>query len=61
MQLYYFCCVCFRKTVTRGVGRETQTDFKTSMRKQISRCNEPIRKVIYNFLLTERESILKVL
>jgi len=49
------------KTVTRGVNREVHDDFKSLMTRQIQRSNQPIRRIIFEFLSNAKESILKTL
>lgn len=47
-----------QRTVTRGVNKGVKEDFRATMEKQISRSNEPIEKVIYQFLTEEKSLIL---
>jgi len=53
--------VAAKKTVTRGVNKEVQDDFKSAVMRQVKKSHQPVRNVIYHFLCNERERILEVL
>merc|ERR1712168_740439 len=41
-----------KKTVTRGVNKEVQDDFKCAFLRQVGKSHQPVHNVIYNFLCT---------
>ncbi|XP_060067611.1 integrator complex subunit 10-like [Ylistrum balloti] len=48
-----------QRTVTRGVNKNVKEDFKHTMEKQVARSEENIDALIRNFLLEERQQIIK--
>ncbi|XP_065643823.1 integrator complex subunit 10 isoform X4 [Hydra vulgaris] len=50
-----------KHTITRGVNKEAQNDFKASVMRQVAKSNEPIKSLIFQFLRNEKEAILGVM
>jgi len=50
-----------KKNVTRGVNKGVQGDFKSAIVRQVQKCDEPIKKLIFDFLCDEKDAILDAL
>lgn len=46
-----------RRIGTRGADKGMREEIKQAIRKQISRCNEPIHELVHTFLVQERPII----
>lgn len=50
-----------KKTVTRGVNKEVQDEFKLAVMRQVGKSHKGVRNIIFSFLCKEKEEILEVL
>lgn len=50
-----------RKTVTRGVNKSVEGDFKSSITRQVQRSHESVYHLIASFLKNEKNAILSAI